>query len=62
MRLDEQPIAWQIDLLDRGYLAVHHLAFDKAYGKYSPGKQLLVSNLRQAWEDGRLIDFPSREL
>jgi CelD/BcsL family acetyltransferase involved in cellulose biosynthesis len=57
MRLDEQPIAWQIDLLDRDYLGVHHLAFDKAYGKYSPGKQLLVSNLRQAWEDGRMVDF-----
>ena len=57
MRLDDQPIAWQIDLLDSGYLGVHHLAFDKAYGKYSPGKQLLISNLRQAWEDGCMVDF-----
>jgi CelD/BcsL family acetyltransferase involved in cellulose biosynthesis len=57
MHLDEHPISWQIDLLDRDYLGVHHLAFDKAYGKYSPGKQLLVSNLRQAWEEGRIIDF-----
>ena len=57
MHLDEHPISWQIDLLDTDYLGVHHLAFDKAYGKYSPGKQLLVSNLRQAWEEGRMIDF-----
>ena len=57
MRLDDQPIAWQIDLIDAGYLGVHHLAFDKAYAKYSPGKQLLISNLRQAWEDGRMVDF-----
>ena len=57
MRLEDQPIAWQIDLLDSGYLGVHHLAFDKAYAKYSPGKQLLISNLRQAWEDGRMVDF-----
>lgn len=57
MRLDDRPIAWQIDLLDPGYLGVHHLAFDQAYKKYSPGKQLLISNLRQAWEDGRLVDF-----
>ena len=57
MRLEDQPIAWQIDLLDSGYLGVHHLAFDKAYAKYSPGKQLLVSNLRQAWEDGCMVDF-----
>ena len=57
MRLDDQPIAWQIDLIDAGYLGVHHLAFDKAYAKYSPGKQLLISNLRQAWKDGRMVDF-----
>jgi len=57
MRLDDRPIAWQIDLLDAGCLGVHHLAFDKAYAKYSPGKQLLISNLRQAWEDGCMVDF-----
>ena len=57
MRLDDQPIAWQIDLLDQGYLGVHHLAFDQAYKKFSPGKQLLMANLERAWGEGRLIDF-----
>jgi hypothetical protein len=57
MRLDDQPIAWQIDLLDQGYLGVHHLAFDQAYEKFSPGKQLLMANLERAWGEGRLIDF-----
>lgn len=57
MRLNEQPIAWQVDLLDDGYLGLHHLAFDQAFGKYSPGKQLLLENLKWAWEEGRLIDF-----
>ena len=57
MRLDDQPIAWQIDLLDAGYVGVHHLAFDQAYAKFSPGKQLLISNLRRAWEERRLVDF-----
>jgi hypothetical protein len=57
MRLDDRPIAWQIDLLDQGYLGVHHLAFDQAYGKFSPGKQLLMANLKRAWEENRLVDF-----
>lgn len=57
MRLDDQPVAWQIDLLDQGYLGVHHLAFDQAYKKYSPGKQLLMANLERAWEERRLVDF-----
>ena len=57
MRLDDRPIAWQIDLLDQGYLGVHHLAFDQAYKKFSPGKQLLMANLERAWEEGRLVDF-----
>ena len=57
MRLDDRPIAWQIDLLDQGYLGVHHLAFDQAYKKFSPGKQLLMTNLERAWEERRLVDF-----
>jgi len=57
MRLDDRPIAWQIDLLDQGYLGVHHLAFDQAYKKFSPGKQLLMANLERAWDEGRLVDF-----
>ncbi|MAN36021.1 MAG: hypothetical protein CMI21_00135 [Opitutae bacterium] len=57
MRLDDRPIAWQIDLLDQGYAGVHHLAFDRAYGKYSPGKQLLLENLGLAWRERRTVDF-----
>jgi CelD/BcsL family acetyltransferase involved in cellulose biosynthesis len=57
MHLDDRPIAWQIDLLDQGYLGVHHLAFDQAYKKFSPGKQLLLANLERAWGEGRLVDF-----
>ena len=57
MRLDDRPIAWQIDLLDQGYLGVHHLAFDQAYKKFSSGKQLLMTNLERAWEERRLVDF-----
>jgi len=57
MWLDDRPIAWQIDLLDPGYLGVHHLAFDGAYKKFSPGKQLLIANLERAWEEGRQVDF-----
>ena len=57
MHLDDRPIAWQIDLLDQGYLGVHHLAFDQAYKKFSPGKQLLLANLERAWGERRLVDF-----
>jgi len=57
MRLNDQPIAWQIDLLDQEYLGVHHLAFDQEYKKFSPGKQLLIANLKRAWAEGRLVDF-----
>tara|TARA_B100000676_G_C17998341_1_gene799303 strand:+ start:83 stop:847 length:765 start_codon:yes stop_codon:yes gene_type:complete len=57
MRLDDRPIAWQIDLLDQGFAGVHHLAFDQAYGKYSPGKQLLLENLGLAWRERRTVDF-----
>jgi len=57
MRMDDRPIAWQIDLLDTEYLGVHHLAFDKAFGKFSPGKQLLITNMEKAWKERRLVDF-----
>ncbi len=57
MRLDEQPIAWQLDLLGKHYLAVHHLSFDEKFKKFSPGRQLLRWNLERAWEQGRVIDF-----
>lgn len=57
MRVDDQPIAWQLDLLGRDYLAVHHLSFDENWKKYSPGRQLLRMNLERAWTEGRVIDF-----
>ncbi len=57
LRLDNQPIAWQLDLLGHNYLAVHHLSFDEKWKKYSPGRQLLIHNLEQAWSEERTIDF-----
>ena len=57
LRLDDQPIAWQLDLLGTKYLAVHHLSFDEKWKKYSPGRQLLIHNLEQAWSEGRTVDF-----
>ena len=57
LRLDDQPIAWQLDLLGHNYLAVHHLSFDQKWKKYSPGRQLLIHNLEQAWSEERTIDF-----
>jgi CelD/BcsL family acetyltransferase involved in cellulose biosynthesis len=57
LRLDNQPIAWQLDLLGHNYLAVHHLSFDQKWKKYSPGRQLLIHNLEQAWSEKRTIDF-----
>ena len=57
LRLNEQAIAWQLDLLGKNYLAVHHLSFDEKWKKYSPGKQLLRHNLEMAWKERRTIDF-----
>ena len=57
LRVDDQPIAWQLDLLGHNYLAVHHLSFDEKWKKYSPGRQLLIHNLEQAWSEERTIDF-----
>ena len=54
---DDVPIAWQIDLLEADWMGVHHLAFDEAWKKYSPGKQLLRHNLQRAWSEGREVDF-----
>ena len=57
LRLNEEAIAWQLDLLGESYVAVHHLSFDEKWKKYSPGRQLLRHNLEMAWNEGRTIDF-----
>jgi CelD/BcsL family acetyltransferase involved in cellulose biosynthesis len=57
LRLKEEAIAWQLDLLGENYVAVHHLSFDEKWKKYSPGRQLLRHNLEMAWNEGRTIDF-----
>lgn len=57
LRINDQAIAWQLDLLGKDYLAVHHLSFDENWKKYSPGRQLLRKNLQHGWEEGRTIDF-----
>ena len=57
IRVDEEPIAWELDLLDHDFLGVHNVSFDQRWKKFSPGKQLLEINLRQAWEEKRIVDF-----
>ena len=57
LSLDDQPIAWQVELLSSGNLGIHHLAFDQRWKKYSPGKQLLHHQISLAWKEGRTIDF-----
>ena len=57
LRLNEEAISWQLDLLGDNYVAVHHLSFDEKWKKYSPGRQLLRHNLEMAWNEGRTIDF-----
>ncbi len=57
IRVDDEPIAWELDLLDRDFCGMHNLSFDQAWKKYSPGKQLMEMNLRWAWEEGRQVDF-----
>jgi hypothetical protein len=57
LRLDDHPIAWQLDLIGPKYLAVHHLSFDEKWKKFSPGRQLLIHNLEQAWTEERTVDF-----
>jgi len=57
LRLNEEAIAWQLDLLGSNYLAIHHLSFNEKWKKYSPGRQLLRHNLERAWNEGRIIDF-----
>jgi CelD/BcsL family acetyltransferase involved in cellulose biosynthesis len=57
IRVNDEPVAWEVDLLDRNFMGVHNLSFDQNWKKYSPGKQLMEKNLRRAWEEGRTVDF-----
>ena len=57
IRVEDEPIAWELDLLDNEFCGVHNLSFDQGWKKYSPGKQLMEKNLRLAWEEGRRVDF-----
>ena len=57
IRVNDEPVAWEVDLLDRDFLGIHNLSFDQNWKKYSPGKQLMEKNLRRAWEEGRRVDF-----
>jgi CelD/BcsL family acetyltransferase involved in cellulose biosynthesis len=57
IRVEDEPIAWELDLLDNDFCGIHNLSFDQGWKKYSPGKQLLEKNLRLAWEEGRRVDF-----
>ena len=57
IRINDEPIAWELDLIDRDFIGVHNLSFDQNWKKYSPGKQLMEVNLRRCWEEGRSVDF-----
>ena len=57
LRVDDQPVAWQLELLCPGYSYLHHLAFDQNWKKYSPGKQLLKRSMEQCWKENRVLDF-----
>ena len=57
IRINDEPIAWELDLIDRDFIGVHNLSFDQNWKKYSPGKQLMEINLRRSWEEGRSVDF-----
>ena len=49
IRINDEPIAWEVDLLEKGFFGIHNLSFDQRWKKYSPGKQLMEINLRHAW-------------
>ena len=58
LRVDDQPVAWQLELLSPGRSFLHHLAFDEKWKKYSPGKQLLKRCIELCWKKiGCLIFF-----
>ena len=57
IRVDDEPIAWEVDLLDKKFMGVHNLSYDQRWKKFSPGRQLMEKNLENAWNEGRCIDF-----
>ena len=57
LRVNDHPVAWQLELLCPGFSYLHHLAFDEAWKKYSPGKQLLFKSMERCWKEGRVFDF-----
>ncbi len=57
LRVDEVPIAWQIELVGKHSVGLHHLAYDERWKKYSPGKQLLYHRLHELWDSGKVVDF-----
>ena len=57
LRVNDQPIAWQIELVGEKSIGLHHLAFDDRWKKYSPGKQLLQYRLKQIWQEAKAVDF-----
>lgn len=57
LRVNDHPVAWQFELLCTGFSYLHHLAFDEAWKKYSPGKQLLFKSMERCWKEGRVFDF-----
>ena len=50
LRVDDHPVAWQLELLSPGHSYLHHLSYDEEWKKYSPGKQLLKLCLERCWE------------
>lgn len=57
LRVNDHPVAWQLELLCPGFSYLHHLAFDEAWKKYSPGKQLLFKSMERSWKEGKVFDF-----
>ena len=52
IRVDDEPIAWEVDLLDKKFM--YNLSYIKD-GKNFPGRQRKKN--RNAWNEGRCIDF-----
>ena len=57
LRVNDHPVAWQLELLSPRFSYLHHLAYDKNWKKYSPGKQLLKRGMHRCWEELRTLDF-----
>jgi CelD/BcsL family acetyltransferase involved in cellulose biosynthesis len=52
LRLDDVPIAFHLYLLVGGAMFVYRLAFDPAFGQFSPGLLTTLEAIRQASEEG----------